>query len=183
MAVRNIVIWPDPILKSKAEPVTKFDDELKDLVQDLFHTMDSEPMAGLAAPQIGISKRVFAVDINPEQNDGDGTDGKEVFINPEIYFKEGSFSWQEGCMSIPGFRGKVTRAQVVRIKYFNEEGEQIDRKATGYFSGCLQHELDHLNGIVWVDYQGPIKKNFIKKKMLKIKELSSEELRHLRQET
>lgn len=183
MAIKNIIIWPDAILKQVAKPVITFDDDLKALIKDLSDTMDEEPMAGLSAPQIGVSKRVFVIDIPPEHNDGNGTNGKEVFINPEIYFKEGSFSWDEGCMSIPGFRGKVTRAHKVKMRYQNEQGEHIDREAFYYLGGCFQHELDHLNGILWVDYQSPIKRNFIKKKMLKLKKMPVEEQRRWREDT
>jgi peptide deformylase len=183
MAIKNIMIWPEPILKQVAQPVIDFGADLKALVQDLFDTMDSEPMAGLAAPQIGVSKRVFVVDISPELNDGNGTSGKEVFVNPDIYFKEGSFSWDEGCMSIPGFRGKVVRANKIKMSYQNEYGEHLEREAFYYLGGCFQHELDHLNGILWVDYQSSMKKSFIKKKMLKLKSLSMEEQRKWRSKT
>lgn len=183
MAIKNILIWPDPILKQVALPVTDFGEELKNLVKDLSDTMENEPMAGLSAPQLGVSKRVFVIDIAPEHNEGNGTNGKEVFVNPEIYFKEGSFSWDEGCMSIPGFRGKVTRAYTVRMRYQNEFGEHLDREAFYYLGGCFQHELDHLNGILWIDYQSAIKKGFIKKKMLRLKQLPVEEHQRWRAET
>jgi peptide deformylase len=172
MAIRNVIIWPDATLKRVSEPVTDFGPDLSALIKDLSDTMDAYgPMAGLSAPQIGVSKRVFLVDIPPEDNEGNGTQGKEIFINPEIYFKEGSFSWDEGCMSIPGLRGKVTRAYTVKMRYFDEKGKTHEREAFYYLGGCFQHELDHLNGILWVDYQNPLKRNLIKKKMLKFKEL------------
>jgi peptide deformylase len=174
MAAKQILIWPDPILKKVAEPVTDFGEELQNLIQDLYDTLDSEPMAGMAAPQIGVSKRVFVIDIDPEHNDGNGTNGKEVFINPEIFYKNGSFSWEEGCMSIPGFRGKVTRAHDVKMRYQNEKGDFLEREAFYYLGGCFQHELDHLNGILWIDYQSPMRRNFIRKKMEKLKKLPLE---------
>lgn len=183
MAIKNILIWPDPILKQVAEPITDFGEDLKALLKDLCDTMDSEAMAGLSAPQIGVSKRLFIIDIPPEHNEGNGTNGKEIFINPEIYFKEGSFSWDEGCMSVPGFRGKVTRSYTVKMRYQNEHGQFLDREAFYYLGGCFQHELDHLNGILWVDYQSPIKKSFLRKKMLKLKKLPIEEQRRWREET
>lgn len=174
MALKNIVIWPDPVLQKVAEPVVDFGQDLQDLIKDITDIMDSEPMAGLSAPQIGVSKRVFVIDIAPEHNDGNGTNGKEIFVNPEIFHKEGSFTWDEGCMSIPGQRGKVKRSYKVKMRYQNEHGEHLEREAFYYLGGCFQHELDHLNGIVWVDYQSPLKKAFIKKKMLKAKELPIE---------
>lgn len=175
MAVKNIVIWPDPVLKKISDPVTDFGPELLQLIKDIKDTMDSEPMAGLSAPQVGVNKRVFIIDIPPEQNEGNGTDGKEVFINPEIIEREGFFSWEEGCMSIPGFRGKVKRSYRVVMRYQNESGEYCTREGFYYLSGCFQHELDHLDGILWVDYQSALKRNLIKKKMLKFKSLPLEE--------
>jgi len=177
VAKKDILIWPDPALKRVSEPVTDFGDDLQALIKDICDTMEIEPMAGLSAPQIGVSKRVFVVDIDPEHNDGNGTNGKEVFVNPEIYFKEGSFTWDEGCMSIPGYRGKVSRAHKVKMRYQNEHGQHLDREAFFYLGGCFQHELDHLDGILWVDYQSAIKRAFIKKKMLKVKELPVDERR------
>lgn len=176
MAKRNILIWPDPILKQISQPVTDFGDELQRLIKDLRDTVESDDMAGLSAPQIGVSKRVFLIDIPPDQNEGNGTNGPEVFINPEIFYKEGSFTWDEGCMSIPGFRGKITRSYKVKMRYQNEVGEHKEREAFFYLAGCFQHELDHLNGIVWVDYVSQMKKDMIRKKMLKLKELPTEEL-------
>lgn len=175
MTIKPILIWPDPILKKTSEIVTDFGDDLQKLVKDISDTMDTEPMAGLSAPQIGVSKRVFIIDIPPEHNEGNGTEGKEVFVNPEIFHKEGSFSWDEGCMSIPGYRGKVKRSYLVKMRYQNEKGEHKEREAFYYLGGCFQHELDHLNGILWVDYQSPLKKDFVKKKMLKLKKLSEEQ--------
>lgn len=183
MAIKNILIWPDPVLQRISEPVTDFGNDFQKLVQDLKDTVGSESMAGLSAPQIGVSKRVFIVDIPPEHNDGNGTNGMEVFVNPEIYFREGSFSWDEGCMSIPGLRGKVTRSYKVKMRYQNEHGEPCDREAFYYLGGCFQHELDHLDGKLWVDYQSPIKKSFIKKKMLKLKRLPIEEQQKWREDT
>ena len=171
MAIKNILIWPDPTLKQVAMPVTDFGADLQNLVKDLRDTIGTEPMAGLAAPQIGKSLRVFVIDIPPEDNEGNGTNGPEAFINPEIYYKDGSFIWEEGCMSIPGFRGSVKRAYTVKMRYQNEFGEHKDREAFYYLGGCFQHELDHLNGILWVDYQSHMKKSLIKKKMLRLKEM------------
>ena len=175
MAVKDILLWPDPILKQVSEPVSDFGTDLQNLIQNLSDSMTVEPMAGLSAPQIGVSKRVFIIDIDPEHNEGNGTLGKEVFVNPEIVARCGKFSWEEGCMSIPGYRGKVTRDDKVTLRYQNEKGEHLEREAFYYLSGCFQHELDHLNGILWVDYQSALKRNFIKKKMLRLKSLPPEE--------
>src|SRR5262245_24230157 len=148
MAIKNILIWPDPVLKKISDPVRDFGPELSMLIEDIKDTMDTDSMAGLSAPQIGINKRVFVIDIPPEHNEGNGTAGKEAFINPEIIKREGSFSWDEGCMSIPGFRGKVKRSYKVVMRYQNEHGEHLEREAFYYLGGCFQHEIDHLNGIL-----------------------------------
>lgn len=173
MAVKNIIIWPDKILEKKSLPVIDFDKKLENLVNDLLDTMTSEPMAGLAAPQIGENLRVFVSDIDPKDNEGNGTDGAQVFINPEILKKEGEFSWEEGCMSIPGLKGPVTRAQKIVMRFQDISGNFHEKEAFYYLSGCFQHEIDHLDGILWVDYQKPFKKNFIKKKMQKLKQLKT----------
>lgn len=182
MAIKDVLIWPDPLLKRVAEPVNDFGPELLTLIQDIKDTMDMDSMAGLCAPQVGVSKRLFVVDIPPEHNEGNGTNGKEVFINPEIIEREGSFSWEEGCMSIPGLRGKVKRSYKVILRYQNERGEYQEREAFYYLGGCFQHELDHLNGILWVDYQSALKRNLIKKKMLKLKSLPPHERPKFRDE-
>jgi len=171
VAVKDVLIWPDPVLKMVSQPVHEFGPDLLSLIEDIKDTMEHEPMAGLSAPQIGVSKRVFVIDIDPEHNDGNGTKGKEAFINPEIIEREGSFSWEEGCMSIPGVRGNVKRSYKVLMRYQNERGEYITREGFYYLSGCFQHEIDHLNGILWVDYQSALKRNLIKKKMQKLKSI------------
>jgi peptide deformylase len=165
----KILIWPDPRLKAKSEVVTDFGPQLQALIKDLKKNIVIEPSAGIAAPQIGVHKRVFIMDIPPEDNDGNGTDGIEVFVNPEFVNAKGSFTWEEGCLSIPGIRGKVTRHDQITMRYQNEKGEHCEREAFYYLSGCFQHELDHLNGILWVDHQSPLKRNMVKKKMLNLK--------------
>ncbi|MBH1988741.1 MAG: peptide deformylase [Myxococcaceae bacterium] len=170
MAVRKVLIWPDPALQKKSELVTEFDTSLKMLVQDMIQTMEAiGNSAGLAAPQIGVHKRLFIADIPPEHNDGNGTDGPELFINPEFILKEGQFEWEEGCLSIPGERGKVQRAYRVIMRYQDLEGNTHQREAFDYLSGCFQHEADHLDGKLWIDYQSSFKKELVRKKMLKLK--------------
>lgn len=168
MAKKNIIIWPNPILKEISQEITSFDNNLKNLIQDLKDSIENEHLAGLAAPQIGVNKRVFVMDIPPEDNDGNGTNGLEVFINPKIIAKKDSFVWDEGCASIPDYRGKVKRAKNIIMEYQNEKGELIQKEAFYYLSGCYQHELDHLDGILWVDYQTSLKRNLIKRKMLSL---------------
>lgn len=168
---KKILIWPDPLLKERSQEITDFGPDLFAIINDLKATLQEnpEPMAGLAAPQIGISKRVFIMDIPPEDNDGNGTNGIEVFINPEFYQPEGCFSWEEGCMSIPGLRGKVTRHDRIMMRWQDESGAFKEREAFFYLSGCFQHELDHLDGILWVDHQSALKRSMVKRKMLALK--------------
>ena len=172
MAARTILIWPDPNLLKVSEPIDVIDDSIHALVADLIDTMGTEPSAGIAAPQIGVQKRLFVVDIPPSDNDGNGTNGPEAFINPEILTTEGSFEWQEGCLSIPGERGTVKRFEKVRMRYQNLKGETCEIDAFGYLSGCFQHELDHLNGKLWIDYQSRLKRDMVRKKMMKLKNAS-----------
>lgn len=169
MTARRIHIWPSPVLTRVSEPVTRFDASLKILVQDMIDSMrDAGNSAGLAAPQIGVHLRIFIADIPPEQNEGNGTDGPEAFVNPEFLLKEGQFEWEEGCLSIPGERGRVKRAYRVIMRYQDLEGVFHEREAFDYLSGCFQHEADHLNGKLWIDYQSSLKKEFVRRKMLKL---------------
>src|SRR3989338_3591203 len=169
MAVPKVHIWPDPVLSQVSKPVEHFDASLKALAQDLINSMNYHGnSAGLAAPQIGVPLRMFIVDIPPEHNDGNGTDGPEAFVNPEFLLKEGQFEWEEGCLSIPGERGRVKRAWGVVMKYQDLEGATHEREAFDYLSGCFQHETDHLNGKLWIDYQSALKREFVRKKMLKL---------------
>ena len=171
MTARRVHIWPDPLLLKISKPVETVDDSIKTLVQDMIHTMEaSGNAAGLAAVQIGVHLRVFVANIPPEHNDGNGTNGPEAFINPEFILKEGLFEWEEGCLSLPGERGKVKRAYRVIMRYLDINGEQQEREAFDYLSGCFQHEADHLDGKLWIDYQSSLKKELVRKKMLKLRD-------------
>jgi peptide deformylase len=173
MGAKEILIWPDPILLKVSEPVESIDDEIRALAQDLIDTMVYEGnAAGLAAPQIGVLKRVFIADIPREHNDGNGTDGPQAFINPEFVLKEGVLEWDESCLSIPNEYGPVKRSSRVIMKYLDLDGKEQEIEGFDYLAGCLQHEFDHLDGKLWIDYQGPIKKNLVKKRMLKLKKRS-----------
>jgi peptide deformylase len=169
MTSREILIWPDPNLTKRSEPIELVDDGIRALAADLIETMEYEGnCAGLAAPQIGVQKRLFVVDISPDQNDGNGTNGPQAFINPEIISTEGSFEWEEACMSIPGERGPVKRSDKIRMRYLDLDGNTHEIDAFGYLSGCFQHEIDHLNGRLWIDYQSRLKQELVRKKMLKL---------------
>ncbi|QKI82442.1 peptide deformylase [Kroppenstedtia eburnea] len=143
MAIRKIVLVPDPILKEKARPVTKFNERLHKLLDDMADTMYDAPGVGLAAPQVGISKRVIVVD------DGNGL---IEAVNPELFDKEGEqLAPPEGCLSIPGLLGEVRRAEKVRLKARDRQGQFFELEAEGYLARILQHEVDHLNGILFTD--------------------------------
>ncbi|MFD1426636.1 peptide deformylase [Kroppenstedtia sanguinis] len=143
MAIRKIVLVPDPILKEKARPVTKFNERLHKLLDDMADTMYDAPGVGLAAPQVGISKRVIVVD------DGNGL---IEAVNPELFDKEGEqLAPPEGCLSIPGLLGEVRRAEKVRLKAQDRQGQFFELEAEGYLARILQHEVDHLNGILFTD--------------------------------
>ena len=173
MTARKVLIWPDPVLTQASKPVEKIDASIKALVQDLIDSMEYEGnSAGLAAPQIGVPLRVFVVNIPPEHNDGNGTDGFEAFINPEFILKEGQFEWEERCMSIPGESGRVKRAYRVIMRYTDIRGALQEREAFDYLGGCFQHESDHLDGKLWIDYQSSLKKELIRKKMQKLRAAS-----------
>jgi len=144
MAQRVIVKYPDPILREKAQPVKKINDRLLKLLDDMAETMYKAEGVGLAAPQVGVSKRVFVVDVGDEH-------GLIEFINPEIIAKEGEQFGPEGCLSIPGISGDVRRARKVKVRALNRAGEEFELEAEDYLARAIQHELDHLNGILFID--------------------------------
>lgn len=175
----NIFTYPSPILKKVAEPVTEFDDELQLLVKNMLFTMYKAPGIGLAAPQVGISKRIFVMDIEFDREEVNQADGSSeyvysnfnpmVIINPEFSNKEGEILYEEGCLSVPGVYEKVKRAEKVQLKYQDVHGNHHSIEADGILSVCLQHENDHLDGIVFLERLSQLKQNFLKKKFLKNK--------------
>ncbi|MDQ0337556.1 peptide deformylase [Caldalkalibacillus uzonensis] len=144
MAVRAIVKYPDPVLREKAALVKRIDERLHRLLDDMAETMYDAEGVGLAAPQVGISKRIFVVDVGDEH-------GLLEFINPEIIVKEGEQLGPEGCLSIPGVNGEVRRAHKVKVRALNRNGESFELEAEGLLARAIQHELDHLNGVLFID--------------------------------
>ncbi|MBB6696186.1 peptide deformylase [Clostridium algidicarnis] len=142
MALRNIRIYGDPILRKKSKPVEVVNDRIKILIKDMFQTMYYEDGVGLAAPQVGILKRVVVVDIG---------EGPIALINPEIISKEGSYIDTEGCLSLPEKQGEVERPQHIKVKALNEEGKEINFDAEDLFARAICHEVDHLDGILFSD--------------------------------
>jgi peptide deformylase len=152
MALRQIVALPDPILRRKARLVTRFDAELQTLIEDMIETMREAPGVGLAAPQVGVSERVIVVEY--EENDEEEDSPKKLFvmINPEIKISsEETEDGIEGCLSVPGWQGEVERALAVTVKGQTRRGQQMKVKAKGWLARIFQHEIDHLDGVVFTD--------------------------------
>lgn len=157
MALLPIVKIPDPVLRKKAAPIGKISDKISSLIDDMFETMYNASGLGLAAPQVGISQRLFVVDCGEESSDDPNP---LVFINPIILKKEGSDSINEGCLSIPGFRDDVPRAAKVVITAKDRTGKDFTLEAEGLLAICLQHEFDHLDGILFPDRLSKLKQEF-----------------------
>jgi peptide deformylase len=163
--VRNILKYGDPVLETNAEPITEFDTpELHGLIADMWETMYAAKGVGLAAPQIGIGKRLSVIDTSVGEREED----KIVIINPEIVVKEGSQTGEEGCLSIPGFREPVTRAHKVRVKALNEKGDTVEYDGEELLARALQHEIDHLNGILFISHLSTLKRDMIRRKIRKL---------------
>jgi peptide deformylase len=163
MAVLEILKYPDKILKKKAAPVTAFDQELRTLIDDMIETMHAAPGVGLAAPQVGVSKRLAVIDV--------GIKGEDVplitLVNPVFLRKEGSVKFEEGCLSVPDYTSKVTRAERVVVRAQDGEGKEIEIETDGLLAIVLQHEIDHLDGILFLDRLSPIKREFFRKRFQK----------------
>jgi peptide deformylase len=161
MALLDILTFPDPRLERIALPIKIIDDKVKKLVSDMADTMYSAQGIGLAATQVGELKRVLVMDISEEKNQ------LRVFINPEILRKEGTAVAEEGCLSVPGIYDKVERAETVMVTALDRDGQRFTLNASGLLAVCIQHEVDHLDGKVFVEYLSPLKANRIKNKMVK----------------
>ena len=166
MSKRKIVIEPDPILRQKSESLEKVDDELRRLLDDMLETMYSAPGIGLAAVQIGILKRLIVIDISKENEKKNPL----FLINPEIISKSKKTSiYEEGCLSLPGHFAEIERPAECQIKYIGYDGKKKEIKANGLLSTCIQHELDHLDGKLFIDYLSKLKRDMIVKKLVKHK--------------
>src|SRR5512139_1448475 len=159
MAQLAILEYPDPRLRTKAEPVTVFDAALKQQVADMFETMYAAPGIGLAATQVNWHHRLLVVDISEEKNQ------PLVLINPEILTREGEATGEEGCLSVPGIYDDVPRAAHIRVKAQDVEGRHFERDLDGMLAVCVQHEMDHLEGKLFVDYLSELKRQRIRKKL------------------
>jgi peptide deformylase len=162
--IRPIVKFGDPVLEKPSEKVTVFNEELKKLVEDMFESMYAARGVGLAAPQIGISRRIAVVDVTFKED----PDAQLVLINPEIIHKEGRHAQSEGCLSIPDFRENVTRANVVTIRAQDLEGKVFEKTADDLLARAFQHETDHLNGRLYISHISALKRDLIKRKIRKL---------------
>jgi peptide deformylase len=163
MAVREILVYPHVELRTVADPVEEVTDEIKAIVDDMAETMYAAPGVGLAAPQVGISKRIFVIDTAGE----DDAAKLRVFINPRFVKKEGEIVWEEGCLSFPGIHEDVTRAERVVIQALDREGTPFEMEAEGLTAVALQHEYDHLDGVLIVDHVSYFKKRQIERDLKK----------------
>ena len=162
MSKREIVIEPDPILRKKSERLEKVDDELRSLLDDMLETMYTAPGIGLAAVQVGILKRLIVIDISKEKDKKNPL----FLINPEIISKSKKTSiYEEGCLSLPGHYAEIERPAECHIKYIDYNGKEKEIEANGLLSTCIQHEVDHLNGTLFIDYLSKLKKDMILKKL------------------
>ena len=159
MALRTILEFPDPRLRTRAAPVTRFDAELRRLVEDLFETMYAAPGIGLAATQVDVHQRVIVIDVSPEH------DNPVTLINPEIITRTGEASTEEGCLSVPGIFDEVKRAAQVRVRAHDRNGRSYERDYEGILAVCIQHEMDHLDGKLFVDYLSDLKRERIRKRL------------------
>lgn len=165
MAFLEILHFPDPRLRKKANPVDEVNEQVRQTVKDMFETMYEAPGIGLAATQVNIQQQIIVMDVS---------DDKSVplcLINPQIITKDGEEEMQEGCLSVPGIFENVQRAENITVRALDQQGLEFTLEADGLLAVCIQHEIDHLDGKLFVDYLSPLKKQRIKKKMLKLKKL------------
>lgn len=159
MALLEIIEFPDERLRTVAKPVSVFDTALQQLVEDMFETMYAAPGIGLAATQVNVHKQLIVMDLSEDKNQ------RRVFINPRIVRSEGEQVYQEGCLSVPGVYADVKRAEQLTLEAQDASGQTFTLEADGLLAVCIQHEMDHLAGKVFVDYLSPLKRQLVKRKM------------------
>ncbi len=169
MATLEILSFPDARLRIEAKPVKDFGPALVKLIGDMKETMYSENGIGLAATQVNVHLQLLVLDVSEERNQF------RVYINPQLLEKEGSEQCEEGCLSVPGIYAEVSRAKSIRVKAQNPDGTYFEETLNGLHSICLQHEMDHLRGILFVDYLSPLKRQMVRKKLEKQKRLALKE--------
>lgn len=169
MPVLQVLHYPDERLRIIAKPVKEVNDAIRRIVDDMFETMYAEEGIGLAATQVDIHQRIIVIDVSETH------DERHVLINPELLAKSGETGIEEGCLSIPDQRGFVPRAEQVKVRAINREGQTFELEAEGLLAICIQHEMDHLVGKLFVDYLSPLKRQRIRQKMLKMAKINARE--------
>jgi len=171
MAIREIVEVPDPRLRQISSPVEEVTDEVRELVSDMFETMYAAPGIGLAAIQVGIAKRILVIDLQePEEEGGEPVKDPHVFINPEILeHSDQDVPYTEGCLSVPDQFAEVDRPDRIRARWLDLDGRQQEKTIDGLLAVCLQHEMDHLNGVLFIDHLSRLKRDMILKKLAKLR--------------
>jgi peptide deformylase len=161
MAKLTILEFPDPRLRTRAVPVESVDDELRALIDDMFETMYAAPGIGLAATQVDVHRRLLVTDVSADKSE------PHVLINPDIIEKDGVTVTEEGCLSVPGYYEEVKRAEHIRVRFLDRNGNEAEMEAEGLLAVCIQHEMDHLEGKLFVDYLSEAKRMRIRKKLVK----------------
>jgi peptide deformylase len=169
MARLPIIEFPDPRLRTVARPVKEVDTRIRQLIDDMFETMYEAPGIGLAATQVDVHERLLVLDVSEDKS------YPMVFINPEILSSEGSQVYQEGCLSVPGIYADVKRAESIVVRALDRDGQSFEISADGLLAVCIQHEMDHLAGKVFVDYLSPLKRELVRKKLAKQRRLEGED--------
>lgn len=164
MAVLTVLHYPDPRLRTKAKAVEKVDDKIRTIVDNMFETMYQAPGIGLAATQVDVHKRIITIDISEDK------EAPLCLINPEIVEATGVEKMEEGCLSVPGIYEPVERADRVKVRALNRDGDSFELEADGLLSVCIQHEMDHLQGKLFVDYLSEVKRQRIRKKLQKLRQ-------------
>ena len=161
MARLPIIEFPDPRLRTVARPVKEVDTRVRQLIDDMFETMYAAPGIGLAATQVDVHERLLVLDVSEDKS------YPMVFINPEVVESEGSQVYQEGCLSVPGIYADVKRSEKIKVRALDRDGQPFEISADGLLAVCIQHEMDHLAGKVFVDYLSPLKRELVRKKLAK----------------
>jgi peptide deformylase len=169
MALLPIIEFPDPRLRTVAKPIAQVDGAIGQLIEDMFETMYEAPGIGLAATQVNVHLQLLVLDVSEDKSQ------PMVFINPEILATEGSKTYQEGCLSVPGIFADVKRADKITVRALDRGGKSFELDADGLLAVCIQHEMDHLAGKVFVDYLSPLKRELVKKKLAKQRKLADED--------
>ena len=169
MAKLNILEFPDRRLRTVAKPVVAVDDALRSLIDDMFETMYAAPGIGLAASQVDVHQRLLVLDVS------ENGDAPMVFINPQILASDGEQVYQEGCLSVPGIYADVQRAEHITVRALDRDGQPFECDAHGVLAVCIQHEMDHLAGKLFVDYLSPLKREMVKKKLAKARREAAEQ--------